>query len=134
LHIAQQVEQFQNLGQPAISVDTKKKELIGEFKNSGQEWQPQEQPVEVQIHDFVDPKLGKAIPYGIYDLTLNQGWVSVGIDHDTAEFAVESIRHLWLQMGQPLYPNSKHLLLSADCGGSNGYRSKLWKLRLQDDR
>jgi hypothetical protein len=87
MHIAQQVEKFQNLGQPAISVDTKKKELIGEFKNPGQEWQPQEQPVEVRIHDFVDPKLGKAIPYGIYDLTKNQGWVSVGIDHDTAEFA-----------------------------------------------
>lgn len=132
LHIAQQVEQFQNSGQPAISVDPKKKELIGEFKNSGQEWQPKEQPVEVRIHDFVDPKLGKAIPYGIYDLTLNQGWVSIGIDHDTAEFAVETIRHWWFQMGQPLYPNSKHLLLTAECGGSNGYRNKLWKLRLQD--
>lgn len=132
LYINQQVEQFQNLGQPAISVDTKKKELIGEFKNPGQEWQPQQEPVEVRIHDFVDPKLGKAIPYGIYDLTLNQGWVSVGIDHDTAEFAVESIRHWWLKMGQPLYPDSKHLLLTSDCGGSNGYRTKLWKLRLQD--
>ncbi|MEJ1935663.1 ISAzo13 family transposase [Nostoc sp. NIES-2111] len=132
LYINQIVEQFQNLGQPAISVDTKKKELIGEFKNPGQEWQLQEEPVEVRIHDFVDPKLGKAIPYGIYDLTLNKGWVSIGIDHDTAEFAVESIRHWWLKMGQPLYPDSKHLLLTADCGGSNGYRTKLWKLRLQD--
>ena len=132
LYINQQVEHFQNLGQPAISVDTKKKELIGEFKNPGQEWQPQEQPVEVRIHDFVDPKLGKAIPYGIYDLTLNSRWVSVGINHDPAEFAVESIRHWWFGMGQPLYPDSKHLLLTADCGGSNGYRTKLWKLRLQE--
>ncbi len=131
LHIAGQVQQFQHLNQPAISVDTKKKELIGNFKNPGQEWQPQKQPLEVQIHDFVDPKLGKAIPYGIYDLSLNQGWVSVGIDHDTAEFAVESIRHWWYKMGKPLYPTTKHLLLTADCGGSNGYRTKLWKLKLQ---
>lgn len=131
LHIAQQVEQFQSLDQPAISVDTKKKELIGEFKNPGQEWHPKEQPVEVRMHDFVDPQLGKAIPYGIYDLTLNKGWVSVGIDHDTAEFAVESIRHWWYEMGQSFYPTSKHLLLTDDCGGSNGYRTKLWKLQLQ---
>lgn len=132
LHIASQVEQFQQLNQPVISVDTKKKELIGNFKNPGTEWHPKQQPTQVRMHDFVDPLLGKAIPYGIYDLTLNQGWVSVGIAHDTAEFAVESIRHWWSQMGQPLYPTSQHLLVTADCGGSNGNRNHLWKLKLQE--
>lgn len=132
LHIASQVEQFQQLNQPAISVDTKKKELIGNFKNPGTEWHPKQQPTQVRMHDFVDPLLGKAIPYGIYDLALNQGWVSVGIAHDTAEFAVESIRHWWSQMGQRLYPTSQHLLLTADCGGSNGNRNHLWKLKLQE--
>ena len=132
LHISQLVKNFQSQNEPVISVDTKKKELIGNFKNPGTEWCQLQEPVEVRMHDFIDPKLGKAIPYGIYDLTFNQGWVNVGIDHDTAEFAVESIRHWWYSMGQPLYPNSQHLLITADCGGSNGYRTRLWKLKLQE--
>jgi transposase len=132
LHISKEVKHFQSQSEPVISVDTKKKELIGNFKNHGTEWCPCKQPVEVRMHDFVDPELGKAIPYGIYDLTLNKGWVNVGIDHDTAEFAVESIRHWWYSMGKQLYPSSQHLLITADCGGSNSYRSRLWKLKLQD--
>ena len=132
LHISQQVKFFQSQHQPVISVDTKKKELIGDFKNPGTEWCQKEQAVEVKMHDFVDPQLGKAIPYGIYDLTLNQGWVNVGIDHDTAEFAVESIRHWWYSMGKKLYPNSQQIMITADCGGSNSYRSRLWKLKLQE--
>ena len=131
-HIATTVAQFQQQQRPVISIDTKKKELVGNFQNPGQEWEPQGEPVAVNVHDFVDKTLGKAIPYGIYDLAQNQGWVSVGIDHDTAEFAVESIRHWWLEMGQLLYPHSKHLLITADCGGSNGYRNRLWKLKLQE--
>jgi len=131
-HIATTVAQFQQKQRPVISIDTKKKELVGNFQNPGQEWEPQGEPVEVNMHDFPDKTLGKAIPYGIYDLSKNQGWVSVGIDHDTEEFAVESIRHWWLEMGQPLYPRSKHLLITADCGGSNGYRNRLWKLKLQE--
>ena len=118
-------------GQPVIGVDTKKKELMGDFKNAGQEWQKKKAPVEVRVHDFVDPLLGKAAPYGVYDLAANQGWVSVGIDHDTAEFAVESIRRWWRQMGKPIYPKAKRLLITADCGGSNGYRVRLWKVALQ---
>jgi len=132
LHIAQQVKHFQLHNQPVISVDTKKKELIGEFKNPGREWCEKEHPLEVKIHDFVDPQLGKAIPYGIYDLTMNQGWVNVGIDHDTAEFAVASIRYWWYSMGQQLYSDSQKLMITADCGGSNGYRCRLWKLKLQE--
>jgi hypothetical protein len=131
-HIAATVTQFQRWHRPVISIDTKKKELVGNFHNQGQEWEPKGEPPEVNLHDFPDKRLGKAIPYGIYDLALNQGWVSVGIDHDTAEFAVESIRHWWLAMGQLLYPRSKHLLITADCGGSNGYRNRLWKLKLQE--
>ena len=131
-HIATTVAQFQHKQCPVISIDTKKKELVGHFQNRGQEWEPQGEPVEVNGHDFPDKTLGKAIPYGVYDLSENQGWVSVGIDHDTAEFAVESIRHWWLEMGQPLYSKSKHLLITADCGGSNGYRNRLWKLKLQE--
>jgi hypothetical protein len=130
-HITHSVLQFQQMHRPVISVDTKKKELIGNFKNNGQEWQPKQQPVEVNVYDFKDDELGKAIPYGVYDLSFNQGWVSVGIDHDTAEFAVESIRHWWYEMGKPLYPRSKHLLITADCGGSNSNRTHLWKLKLQ---
>ena len=118
-------------GQPVISVDTKKKELVGDFKNAGQEWQKKKTPIKVRVHDFVDPELGKAAPYGVYDLAANQGWVSVGIDHDTAEFAVESIRRWWRQMGKPIYPKAKRLLITADCGGSNGYRVRLWKVSLQ---
>jgi Rhodopirellula transposase DDE domain len=118
-------------GQPVISVDTKKKELVGDFKNAGQERQKKKTPVTVRVHDFVDPALGKAAPYGVYDLAANQGWVSVGIDHDTAEFAVESIRRWWQRMGKPIYPNVTRLLITADCGGSNGNRVRLWKVSLQ---
>jgi transposase len=130
--IARQVEAFQRQHRPVISIDTKKKENLGQFKNGGQEWQPKGKPVEVKTHDFPDKTQGKAIPYGIYDLTHNQGWVNVGIDHDTAEFAVESIRRWWQQLGQAQYSRSKHLLIMADCGGSNGYRNRLWKLQLQE--
>jgi transposase len=119
-HIAKQVAQYQTAGDPVISVDTKKKELIGDFKNGGQEWQPKGNPGEVRVYDFIDPGLGKVAPYGVYDLTANQGWVSVGIDHDTAEFAVESIRRWWQEMGKPLYPKAQRVLITADCGGSNG--------------
>ncbi len=132
LQISKQVKYFQSKNEPVISVDTKKKELIGDFKNPGTEWCPKEQPIEVKMHDFVDPQLGKAIPYGIYDLTFNKGWVNVGIDHDTAEFAVESIRHWWYSMGKELYPHGQHIMITADCGGSNSYRSRLWKLKLQE--
>jgi hypothetical protein len=123
LHISSLIKHFQSQNEPVISVDTKKKELIGDFKNPGTEWCQKEQPVEVKLHDFADPQLGKAIPYGIYDLTLNKGWVNVGIDHDTAEFAVESIRHWWYSMGKELYPNSQQIIITADCGGSNSYRN-----------
>jgi hypothetical protein len=130
-HIAATVADFQARHQPVISVDTKKKELVGDFKNQGREWRPQGQPEPVRMHDFADKKLGKAIPYGIYDLTANTGWVSVGIDHDTAEFAVETIRRWWYKLGQPLYPRASELLITADGGGSNGSRSRLWKVSLQ---
>ena len=118
-------------GQPAISVDTKKKELVGDCKNGGREWRPHGQPVKVRVHDFLDKTLGKAIPYGVYDLLNNQGWVSVGIDHDTAEFAVNSIRLWWQRMGRRRFPRARHLLITADGGGSNGPRSRLWKRCLQ---
>ena len=118
-------------GQPAISVDTKKKELVGDFKNGGREWRPRGQPTEVRVHDFLDKTLGKAIPYGVYDLLNNQGWVSVGIDHDTAEFAVHSIRQWWVRMGRRRFPRARTLLITADAGGSNGPRSRLWKRSLQ---
>lgn len=131
-YITNKVTQFQKKHYPVISVDTKKKELVGNFKNNGEEWEPSKQPVAVNVHDFKDEELGKAIPYGVYDLSSNQGWVSVGVTHDTAEFAVETIRHWWEEMGKPVYPKSKHLLITADCGGSNGYRTKLWKLKLQE--
>jgi Rhodopirellula transposase DDE domain len=130
-HIAQAVAQCQKQRQPVISVDTKKKELIGDFKNGGREWRPAGDPEQVRVHDFVDTELGKVNPYGVYDLTANEGWVSVGIDHDTAEFAVQSIRRWWFEMGRPLYPKAKRLLITADCGGSNGYRVRLWRLQLQ---
>lgn len=130
-YIATMVADFQRQRQPVISVDTKKKELIGDFKNAGKEWNPAGQPEQVRVHDFIDPELGKVAPYGVYDLTANAGWVSVGIDHDTAEFAVQSIRRWWLEMGQPLYRRAKRLLITADCGGSNGYRVRLWRLQLQ---
>ncbi|MEI7902702.1 MAG: ISAzo13 family transposase [bacterium] len=126
------VERFQNRGQPAISVDTKKKELIGDFKNGGREWRPQGKPEEVRVHDFLDKQLGKAIPYGVYDLLNNQGWVNVGIDHDTAAFAANSIRRWWRQMGHRRFPQATKLLITADGGGSNSHRSRLWKVSLQN--
>jgi Rhodopirellula transposase DDE domain len=130
-YIAQMVASYQRQRQPVISVDTKKKELIGDFKNAGREWQPAGQPEKVRVHDFIDDELGKVAPYGVYDLTANVGWVSVGIDHDTAEFAVQSIRRWWIEMGRPLYRKAKRLLITADCGGSNGYRVRLWRVQLQ---
>ena len=130
-HINRRVLEFQAAGQPVISVDTKKKELIGDFAQKGQEWQPQGQPETAPTHDFPDRELGKVAPYGVYDMFANQGWVSVGIDHDTAEFAVESIRRWWREMGRRRYPQAERLLITADAGGSNGYRTRLWKLELQ---
>jgi hypothetical protein len=130
-YISQVVQQFQQCQQPVISVDAKKKELIGEYKNVGQEWQPAGQPAAVKMHDFADQELGKVIPYGVYDLYHNQGWVTVGVDHDTSQLAVESIRQWWFQMGQALYPQATELLITADCGGSNSYRARLWKWELQ---
>jgi DNA-binding phage protein len=117
---------------PVISVDAKKKELVGQYAKGGREWQPQGQPEPVKVHDFPDPQLGKAIPYGIYDVGRNLGWVNVGCDHDTASFAVESIRRWWIQMGNALYKKAKQLLICADSGGSNGYRVRLWKVELQE--
>lgn len=130
-YIWQQVLNFQAGSQPVISVDTKKKELIGDFKNGGREWAEKGKPVEVNVHDFVDPVLGKVVPYGVYDLTADRGWVSVGIDHDTAEFAVESIRRWWKEMGSLMYTEATEILITADCGGSNGNRVRLWKRELQ---
>ena len=126
-----QVQQQVTAGQPAISVDAKKKELVGPFKNGGRELRPQGQPEPVRVHDFVDKDLGRATPYGGYDLARNQGWVTVGIDHDTAEFAVASIQHWWQTLGQAAYPEATSLLITADGGGSNGSRLRLWKLELQ---
>jgi hypothetical protein len=123
---------FQGRGQPVISVDTKKKELVGKFRNGGREWQPQGEPDEVLVHDFMDKELGKAMPYGVYDLTENQGWVSVGIDHDTARFATEAIRRWWKKMGAKRHRGAKELVVTADGGGSNGSRCRLWKVALQD--
>ncbi len=130
-HISEIVAIYQAAGDPVISVDTKKKENVGDFKNAGQEWQPAGMPEEVRIYDFIDPVQGKVSPYGVYDLTNNTGWVNVGIDHDTAEFAVESIRRWWQEMGKPVYSNARSLLITADCGGSNGYRVRLWRRELQ---
>jgi hypothetical protein len=131
-YINKQAKRFQKAAQPVISVDTKKKELVGPFKNTGREWQPAHEPEEVRVHDFIDPDLGKAIPYGVYDIAQNDAWVSVGTDHDTAEFAVQSIRSWWRSMGSKAYPDAKELLITADAGGSNGYRNQLWKKSLQD--
>jgi hypothetical protein len=130
-YIGGRVRQFQRRGQPVISVDTKKKELVGDFKNGGREWRPRGRPEEVRVYDFLDKTLGKAIPYGVYDLTVNAGWVSVGTDHDTAEFAVEAIRRWWWHMGRAAYPRATALLVTADGGGSNGARCRLWKVALQ---
>jgi hypothetical protein len=130
-HINAQARTFQRAGEPVISVDTKKKELVGDFANRGKEWRPEGDPEQVRVHDFIDKRLGKAIPYGVYDVGRNEGWVNVGIDHDTAEFAVESIRRWWRRMGQRVYPDASRLFVTADGGGSNGYRTRLWKLELQ---
>jgi hypothetical protein len=117
-------------GQPVVSVDTKKKELVGRYANSGAEWQPAGEPERVGVHDFPDPKVGKAIPYGVYDLGANAGWVSVGTDHDTAAFAVATLRRWWEQVGRVAYPKAERLLVTADAGGSNGYRVRAWKTEL----
>lgn len=130
-HINRQVLALQKQSQPVISIDTKKKELVGEYLNAGREWEPKGSPVEVRVHDFVDTKLGKATPYGIYDLANNEGWVSVGIDHDTAQFATASIRRWWVEMGILRFPNATKLLITADGGGSNSSRTRLWKVALQ---
>jgi transposase len=130
-YISRRVKAFQRQGQPVVSVDTKKKELVGQFHNSGREWQPRGQPEQVKVHDFPDEELGKVIPYGVYDMATNTGWVSVGIDHDTAEFAVETLRRWWRHMGHDAYPRATRLLITADGGGSNGSRCHLWKVELQ---
>ena len=130
-YINQMALEFQQRGSPVISVDTKKKELVGLYKNPGKEWTLKDNPTEVNAYDFVDSEKGKAIPYGVYDESLNVGWVNVGIDHDTAEFAVESIRRWWSQMGEYAYPQARELLIFADGGGSNGSRNRLWKYSLQ---
>ncbi len=131
-YINDQVRRFQHCGQPAISVDTKKKELVGDFKNAGRQWRPKDNPEQVRVHDFKDKDLGKAIPYGVYDMLNNQGWVSVGIDHDTAQFATRSILLWWTEMGSARFPHARRLLITADGGGSNSHRSRLWKLSLQE--
>jgi hypothetical protein len=130
-HISETASLYLAAGDPVISVDTKKKELVGHFKNNGQTWLPTGHPVKVNVHDFPDKNLGKAAPYGIYDLAKNEGYVNVGIDHDTAEFSVASIKRWWESLGKQRYPISKRLLITADGGGSNGYRLRLWKKELQ---
>ena len=130
-HINAEVTAFQAAGEPAISVDTKKKELVGDFKNAGRELRPKGQPEPVRVHDFIIPELGKAVPYGVYDIAANTGWVNLGINHDTAAFAVESIRRWWHELGAARYPAATRLLITADCGGSNGPRVRLWKRELQ---
>lgn len=130
-HLNRAVQLHLSLGEPVVSVDTKKKELVGPFKNGGRELRPKGQPEQVRVHDFLIPDLGRVSPYGVYDIAQNEAWVSVGTDHDTAAFAVESIRRWWRSMGEALYPGATRLLVTADAGGSNGYRLRLWKLELQ---
>src|SRR6266850_1134892 len=130
-YINDRVKEALAAGEPAISVDTKKKELVGDFKNAGREWRPKGSPEEVRVHDFVIPELGRAAPYGVYDIANNVGWVSVGIDHDTAAFAANAIRSWWKLMGRERYPSARSLLITADGGGSNGSRVRLWKIELQ---
>jgi hypothetical protein len=130
-YINAQVTQFLAAGQPVISVDTKKKELVGDFKNGGREWRPKGKPDKVNVHDFPDKELGKVAPYGVYDIAANIGWVNVGISFDTAAFAVESIRRWWQTIGREMYCGATRLLITADCGGSNGARVRLWKVELQ---
>ena len=131
LHINRRVQAQQRRGQAAISVDTKKKETVGNHKNAGRTWRPKGKPIEVDVHDFPDPRKGKAVPYGVYDLRYNEAWVSVGISSDTAEFAVASIRRWWKHLGQRRHPGAARLLITADSGGSNGNRNRLWKVELQ---
>jgi hypothetical protein len=130
-YINERVKEALAAGEPAISVDTKKKELVGDFKNGGREWRPKGSPEEVRVHDFVIPALGRAVPYGVYEIAANAGWVSVGIDHDTAAFAANAIRGWWKLMGRERYPNARSLLITADGGGSNSWRVRLWKIELQ---
>ena len=130
--IADSVSKFLEAGSPAISVDTKKKELVGNYKNNGREWEQKGKPQRVNTYDFMDKKLGKVAPYGVYDIAQNKGWVNVGISKDTAEFAVESIRRWWYSMGSVIYTNAQQLLITADGGGSNGSRVRLWKVKLQE--
>lgn len=130
--ISESVAAFQACGEPAVSIDAKKKELIGTFHNKGREWQPKGEPEKANTHDFPDKQLGKVTPYGVYDIAANEGWVSVGVDHDTAEFATETIRRWWEHMGKERYPHARRLLITADGGGSNGVRLRLWKKCLQD--
>jgi transposase len=130
-HINEQVKDFQDKDQPVVSVDAKKKEMVGDFANKGCEYQPKGEPEKVRVYDFEDKELGKAIPYGIYDQSANCGWVSVGVDHDTSQFAVETLRRWWFNMGSVRYPNATELLVTADGGGSNGSRTRLWKIELQ---
>lgn len=130
-YLNDQVRRYQQQGNPVISVDTKKKELIGDFKNPGREWRPKGSPERVRVHDFIIPEQGKAIPYGVYDLSRDEGWVSVGIDHDTASFSVNAIRSWWQRMGRCVYGGASRLLITADAGGSNGPRTRLWKWELQ---
>jgi hypothetical protein len=130
-HINAAADDFLQRSQPVISVDTKKKELVGNFRNAGREWQPKGRPEEVLVHDFPDDAIAKAIPYGVYDMARNEAWVSIGRDHDTPAFAVASIRQWWKSMGRRAYPNAERLFITADAGGSNGYRSRAWKLELQ---
>jgi hypothetical protein len=131
VYLTEQTRAFQQRNQPVISVDCKKKELIGNFANAGREWQPAGYPEVVRVHDFLDKQLGKAIPYGVYDVAANQGWVTIGIDHETAAFAVASIRHWWEHMGRVMYPSATEVLITADGGGSNGSHTRLWKTELQ---
>ena len=130
-YIAEMAAARQRQRQPVISVDTKKKELVGDFKNGGREWRRKGSPEPVRVHDFLIPENGKAIPYGVYDLKRNEGWVAIGVDHDTASFAVNTIRRWWTVMGEPAYKRARSLLITADSGGSNGHRVRLWKLELQ---
>ena len=130
-YINKQAKSFIKSKQPVVSVDTKKKEMVGTFRNNGREWRPKSNPEEVNVHDFIDPKLKRAVPYGVYDISNNAGWVSVGTDHDTASFAVNAVRRWWKVMGRKRYPKANRLLITADAGGSNGYRVRLWKVELQ---
>lgn len=132
LYINDNVKKFLHTDQPVISVDTKKKENLGNFSNKGREYRPKGKPLATNMHDFPDKELGKAIPYGVYDIARNEGWVSIGINHDTAQFAANSIRCWWTEMGQERFPQAKRLLITADAGGSNGHRTKLWKVALRE--